>query len=175
MPETISEEYRQLNLRLHESNPDYGTTGAKLYPKVIELVEGLGTKDVLDYGCGKGTLQMTLPFQIRQYDPAIKGREAEPYPADIVVCTDVLEHIEPRHIYDVLAHLESLTRKVFFCTVATEPAKKILADGRNAHVMLRPVRWWVDELMERWEMAEFMLMGGGHFMFTGMKKSGGVG
>ena len=101
------------------------------------------------HGCGKSTLANNLPFHINQYDPCIEKYAGTPEAADIVVCTDVLEHIEPDYLDNVLDDLQRLTRKVGFFTVATRPAVKTLSDGRNAHLIQRPVEWWVPKLCER--------------------------
>lgn len=91
----ITEEYREANKRLHEINERYGTSGAKWARKVSQLVQSTGSSSVLDYGCGKGLLAAALPeLGIREYDPAIPGKDSEPESAEFVVCTDVLEHIE---------------------------------------------------------------------------------
>lgn len=141
--QTISEEYRSLNSELHSRNPNYGVMGKLYADQVLQLTEMVGSRDVLDYGCGKGTLGMNLPFDIREYDPAIKSKSASPSPADIVVCTDVLEHIEPEFVDNVVQHLAMLVRRIGFFTVATRPALKTLADGRNAHLTIQPLSWWI--------------------------------
>lgn len=142
----ISEEYRRLNEQLHESNPEYGVSGQKYLNHVIEIAQAVGTQDILDYGCGKSTLAHNLPFIIKQYDPAIPKFAAEPQPADVVVCTDVLEHVEPELIDNVLQHLASLTKKAGFFTAATRPAKKTLSDGRNAHILVKSGNWWIQKI-----------------------------
>jgi 2-polyprenyl-3-methyl-5-hydroxy-6-metoxy-1,4-benzoquinol methylase len=120
--------------------------------KVLELAKALGTTDVLDYGCGKSTLARNLPFTIKQYDPAIEKYKEAPSPADIVVCTDVLEHIEPEFIDNVLEHLAKLTKKKGYFTASTIEAQKVLADGRNAHLLIKPAKWWVDKFREYFEI-----------------------
>lgn len=134
-------EYAALQKQLHE-DASYGTSGHKHAQRIVQLARQLGTKDVLDYGRGKGTLARSLPFQIKEYDPFVPGYDADPAPADLVVCSDVLEHIEPSCIHNVLAHLYTLTRKALFIDVACRPAKKVLADGRNAHlIQWSPTEW----------------------------------
>lgn len=138
-------EYQALQEQLH-ARGDYGISGQKHADKIIELSKRLGTKDVLDYGCGKSTLAKSLPFYIQQYDPFIPAYAAEPNPADLVVCSDVLEHIEPACLGDVLEHIYSKTMKALFIDVATRPAQKVLADGRNAHLIQEKPLWWLNRL-----------------------------
>lgn len=144
----ISDSYREQNRLLHEQNPHYGVTGGVRARAVRSLVAKIGAEKVLDYGCGKGYLKIALgsPEWLREYDPAITGKDAEPEPADLVVCSDVLEHIEPEYLDAVLAHLSALTRKAAYLVVHTGPAAKKLPDGRNAHLIQRPAQWWEGEI-----------------------------
>ena len=110
---------------------------------------------VLDYGCGQGVLTRRLSdldfsrsgeqhiIVPAEYDPAIPGKDDMPAPADIVVCADVLEHVEAECLPHVMEHLEQLTQGFIIAIIATGKAKKTLPDGRNAHILLkRPGEWW---------------------------------
>lgn len=147
--QVITKEYRELNSQLHKDNVHYGMSGGRNAYLVMQLALELNTMDILDYGCGKSKLAHNLPFKIKQYDPAIP-KYADPVlgARDIVVCTDVLEHIEPNCLDDVLKHLSLLVKKVGYFTVATRPAKKTLADGRNAHLIVQPMHWWLQKLFK---------------------------
>lgn len=152
----ISPEYCDQNRQLHESNPLYGTSSAVWAPKVRGLVESFGGKTVLDYGCGKGKLAAALTdIDVREYDPAIPGKDSEPSPADIVACTDVLEHIEPECLDEVLAHIRSLTGTVAFLNIATVPAIKTLPDGRNTHLLVKDEEWWHARIAPLFEIIEW--------------------
>lgn len=153
--ELITEGYRSLNAKMHETMPEYGVNGREYVDQIASLAERIHTKDILDYGCGKGTLGMHFPFTVKQYDPAIPKHADLPQPADIVVCTDVLEHIEPALIDNVLNHLGGLTKKVLFCTVALEKAMKVLPDGRNAHLILESSQWWFGKLSDRLDIINY--------------------
>ena len=144
----ISDEYRELNRKLHESRPDYGTSGQKYAQIVRQLMDAERSYDLLDYGCGKQTLAQALGVPVRGYDPAIAELAAAPEAADIVACTDVLEHIEPDKLGAVLDDIRRCTRKVALLTIATGPAKKTLEDGRNAHLIQRNAQWWLPLLWE---------------------------
>lgn len=150
-----SEQYRQLNEQLHQDNENYGKSGSKWSFVILKLAEQLRTKDILDYGCGKSSLSLHLPFSIKQYDPAIKKYEDKPNPADVVVCTDVLEHIEPECLDNVLQHLSVLTKQMGLFTASTKPAIKTLADGRNAHLIVKPGNWWLLKILNYFDVKEF--------------------
>ena len=142
----ISENYRALNAQAHEDDPSWGSTAHQHAPVIKEMMAKFGTADVLDYGCGKRTMEKALGLTIANYDPAIPECAAEPEPHDLVVCTDVLEHIEPECVADVLAHLRALTKRAAYLVICNVPAVKILPDGRNAHVTVQPARWWLKAL-----------------------------
>ena len=133
----ISDKYRQQLGAMHKKLPRFGI-GSK-HRK--ELVTFLGFDDILDYGCGKGRLETK-----KKYDPAIPEFSEDPAPADLVVCTDVLEHIEPECLDDVLKHIRSKMLKAGYFTIGCSPAAKKLPDGRNAHLIIKPPEWWVKKL-----------------------------
>jgi len=154
---TISEGYKELNRKLHESNDSYGRSGGKRAETVKSMVEamkkpvdqgGMGIEhpSVLDYGCGKGELARKLPFPIWEYDPAIPGKDVPPRSANLVVCTDVLEHIEPDMIDSVIADLARCTLSGAYLVIATTAAIKVLEDGRNAHLIQEGEKWWRKKL-----------------------------
>lgn len=145
----ISPEYISQLRQLHDSSQTFGASGGKIAAKVAELAEEYKTVDILDYGCGKGELMKALSFPIHQYDPAVPGFETVPQPHDLVVCNDVLEHVQPEYIEAVLDDLKRVIHKVGYFLVATRPAKKTLPDGRNSHLLVHTADWWLDKLRER--------------------------
>lgn len=151
----ISGEYRKQNTALHKKS-SYGASGGRWAKIVKTLAEHYKTCDILDYGAGKGMLKKRLRgVSVREYDPAIKGKDALPESADIVVCTDVLEHVEPDCISDVLDHIQSLTRVISFFVIATREAGKTLPDGRNAHLIIQPSEWWRLKLTKRFKVCRW--------------------
>lgn len=165
----ISPDYAEQNRTLHEQRPEYGVSGRKYAPVVMDIVESIGSKDVLDYGCGKSTLARALNFPIREYDPCIPGKDAAPSPADIVACTDVLEHIEPDCLEAVLEDLARVTRKVLICTVCTVLAEKTLPDGRNAHLIVEPMDWWAGRLNQHFRWLAYQNSGATFLAVLGAK------
>lgn len=143
----ISRAYCREQVLLHARPAGYGGKGGKWAAAAVALAEACRAQSLLDYGCGRGQLadclrQADVSFAIREYDPAIPGKDMLPEPADVVVCTDVLEHIEPEKLTAVLAHVKRLTRKAALLVVATRPSGKTLTDGRNAHLILESDDWW---------------------------------
>jgi hypothetical protein len=146
----ITEQYRALQKDLHEKY-DYGK-GVDA-EECAGVVRGhFGPKNtVLDYGCGQGHLGRLLrpDYDVREYDPAINGKHHEPEAADVIVCADVMEHIEPECLDSVLGHIRTLARRAVIFVIATGPSNKVMADGRGAHLIVEGADWWVPKL-EGW-------------------------
>ena len=147
----ITKSYAALNRSLH-SKGSYGRNGDKWASRVSELVDRLQPSSILDYGCGQGALGRALGHAVSEYDPAIPGKDEPPQPADLVICTDVLEHVEPECLQSVLDHLRDLTTGALFAVISTRPAKKFLEDGRNAHLIVRSWGFWEAELASRFKL-----------------------
>lgn len=136
---------------MHLRPEGYGGKGKKWVDAVIQILVDLKATSVLDYGCGQGTLARALRakqvpgLRIAEYDPAIPGKDGYPSFADLVTCTDVLEHIEPDRLDTVLQHLRLLARRAVFVVVSLRPSEKVLPDGRNAHLIVQPEAWWLEQ------------------------------
>lgn len=152
-PVLISSEYAQLNAQLHKENLAYGVGGGKHAEVVLKITQKLKSTSVLDYGCGKGYLAKALPFPIWEYDPAFPDKSASPRPADLVVCADVLEHIEPETLPYVLDDLRRVTKRVGYFVIHTGPAGKTLPDGRNTHLIQQKENWWKRKLSKFFSVA----------------------
>lgn len=149
----ISPAYLQEQKILHARPNGYGGKGDKWAAAVVELAVRFDAGSVLDYGCGEGSLattlrRMSVRFRVSEYDPAMPGKDELPSFADLVVSTDVIEHVEPDRLDAVLAHLKLLARKAVFVVVATRPSGKVLSDGRNAHLILEQDAWWTERFLQ---------------------------
>jgi 2-polyprenyl-3-methyl-5-hydroxy-6-metoxy-1,4-benzoquinol methylase len=166
----ISDEYRRLNYELHQKG-NYGISGAKYAADILRLTDAHGFRSILDYGCGKGLLKKALDGHcsapIVEYDPAFPEKADLPKPADLVVCGDVLEHVEPECLEAVLDHIRDLAKRAVFLVIATRHASKHLSDGRNAHLIVEPASWWMPKLQRRWLTGSFM-GNAGELVFCGM-------
>lgn len=146
----ITSDYLAMQKALHD-NASYGTSGRHS----AELVKEFNDTDILDYGCGKRTLEAALGFDIANYDPAIEGLEHNNQPHNIVFCGDVLEHIEPELLDDVLRDIKRCTLKKAILIACTVPAKKTLPDGRNAHLILKDANWWYEKVKEHFTVIKY--------------------
>lgn len=155
----ISDEYREMQKTLHE-NPEYGVSSV-LYAPVVDLViSQYQIKEILDYGAGKCRLRDSLTEYVKYYayEPSNPDLAESPKPRELVCCIDVLEHIEPDCLMDVLDDLKRLVLKYGLFTIHTGPAMKILPDGRNAHLTQEPWSWWQDKLEERFKIVRVLEM-----------------
>jgi len=147
----ISPEYRALQQVMH-AEKRYGKSGGKWWMRVAEMFREHGCKTWLDYGCGTGKLasnirKLKLPVVITEYDPGVPEKAEPPRGRfDLVTCIDTLEHIELDCYPAVLEHLNAVTGKVLFAVISTRPAGKVLPDGRNAHLLVRPSSWWLRQM-----------------------------
>lgn len=160
----ISDGYREQQRELHE-RPDYGVASVGFAPAVAALIRELGARSVTDYGAGKQRLHGALSdlgvtVDYRPYDPAFP-EYGPARDADLVCCIDVLEHIEPECLDAVLGDLARITRVAGLFTIHTGPARKVLADGRNAHLIQQSEAWWIDKLRPLFRVTRRADTGGG--------------
>lgn len=146
MNKLISSAYQQQLQKLHRDREDFGRSQHRWALHLNTITDVLNTIDVLDYGCGKGSLPLFMPFDINCYDPAVPEFSNPPAPSDIVFCTDVLEHVEIEHEDAVLEDLYRLTQRLLFVNINLQKASKELPDGRNAHINLKTIEEWLDQL-----------------------------
>lgn len=150
----ITEAYKETQKHLH-ANYDYGK-GVDA-PECAKIVKGFSdVETVLDYGCGQGHLARLLDgYEVEEYDPCIEGKDDEPANADVVVCADVLEHIEPELLDNVLLHIRVLTKKYAVLVIATGPSKKVMKDGRTAHLIVEGQGFWFQKLTPMFNFERF--------------------
>ena len=157
-PVTISDAYRSEQRQLHQ-NKNYGRASAAYAPLVASLLGHGRCRSLSDYGAGKRNLQRALgpdagSIEYHPYDPAFP-EYGDPQPADLVSCIDVLEHVEPELLDECLDPIASITRRLVLITVHSGPAKKTLSDGRNAHLIQQPLRWWLPKFGRRFDLVYF--------------------
>lgn len=172
----ITEPYRQAQSQMHATY-DYGTASIAYAPIVAKIMNSNRLYELLDYGAGKGNLLkainadrlVTHAFEYTPYEPSNPVWATAPRPSHFVACIDVLEHIEPDCLDDVLDDLKRVTSAIGFFTVATGPAVKVLPDGRNAHLIQEGPQFWLPKIMERFDLQTFQANDGG-FMVTVLAK-----
>lgn len=136
------------------------------------MIDYLQPKSILDYGCGKGTLidgiQKRYPsIQCYKYDPSITEYDTIPVQyADMVLNTDVLEHIPVEDIDEVLKNISSISQQVYF-NLHHSRAATILPNGENAHCTVRSPNWYRRKLKQYFSHVE-LLPGRRHIASVGI-------
>lgn len=155
----ITEEYREQQRQMHEKY-NYGTASIGYAPMVANIINKYQVSELLDYGAGRLNLMKAIAnnklvnhqFRYIPYEPSNPEFAEKPENAEMVACIDVLEHIEPDCLDDVLDDLKRVTDVIGFFSIATTPAAKTLPDGRNAHLIVEPMEWWLPKLMSRFDI-----------------------
>ena len=151
MSQKISDSYLLEQKRLHEINNSYGVASLTHVQTIKNLMTEAKLNSLCDYGAGKKNLQKGLiekgfkDFEYYPYDPVFP-EYGKPKKAELICCIDVMEHIEEEFLENVLDEIFQITLKFCYFSIATIPAKKILTDGRNAHIIQQPSRWWLLKL-----------------------------
>lgn len=149
----ISHQYRQEQEKLHATGT-YGTASIQYAPLVSDIIKRLQVRHLLDYGCGENVnlakhLKVDHKVTYQAYDPAVPRFSTPAAPAEMVACVDVLEHIEPDLLDNVLDDLTRVAEVILFASIDTGPAMKALSDGRNAHLIQEPMSWWLPKFWAR--------------------------
>lgn len=151
-----SDDYRDLLRDLHDSEVSFGVGGQHALV-ISQICKSLQIGSVTDYGAGKRGLEKVLreEFALKldyfPYDVAFP-EYGRPVPADLVCCIEVLEHVEPEFIDQVIGELAQITIKWGYFTVHCADAGKFLADGRNAHILQRPISWWLTKFSQHFDV-----------------------
>lgn len=142
----ISNKIKQAYIDIHNTTP-FGKR-SKIPKELKTYIQKIQPKSICDFGCGKGNLIEVLKenyprIQVSGYDPANPKYD---YPIndqfyDLLISTDVLEHVEPEYIDETLKFLVDKSTYVYH-KIALSPAKLILPDGRNAHLIQESSAWW---------------------------------
>lgn len=144
-----SKEYQDLLTEMHKNNPKWGSEFKKMpVPQLLrETIKKYKPKTILDFGCGKGFLSKRLQndfpnINVSGWDPS-HGTELDGT-YDMIVSTDVLEHVEPDYLDETLHELYNRTNIVQYHNIACYYATAILPDGRNAHLStMTPDTWQI--------------------------------
>lgn len=124
----------------------YGTSAYLYFEQIAKEVLNLNPGSVLDFGCGRSDLVAHFwnegRRRIGKYDPGIpQFKEMPEGRFDLVLCTDVMEHIRMLDVEAILRAIHRKSSRALF-TISMKPARAKLPDGRNAHVTLLNAREW---------------------------------
>jgi 2-polyprenyl-3-methyl-5-hydroxy-6-metoxy-1,4-benzoquinol methylase len=165
---TYSDSYKQELITKHKTSRLWGSNVAvSRMDYVSSHLLKLNAHTVLDYGCGKGAVKewmsTNLPsYDVYEYDPGIEGKDSPPNPADYIICFDVMEHIEPKYVDNVIEHLRGLMLKGGYIYICLLPAHELLPNGSNAHLTIKPAEWWLEKFKNAFEVVENVIQTRGH-------------
>ena len=147
----INSNYQQQLQNLH--NIGKFNNGHKSYQIIENFMHLYKPTSVLDFGCGQGGLISTISqlhknVYVEGYDPGTEQFSKFPTRTfDAVVSTDAIEHIEPEFLTDTLTSVGQLLERCGCFRIACYPAKKMLQDGRNAHLIVETPEWWREKIL----------------------------
>jgi hypothetical protein len=158
----ISDEYKDLLKENHDQAgaKKWGRSGGRNFgDRVAEFIrKRKGIKTVLDFGAGQQSLEQRVkelePERYAElvwtnYDPGIRGIDTPPTESfDLIISSDVLEHIEPVELPNVLKWIYEHHKYYQYHLIACDPCKSTLPDGRNAHLIVETPEWWFHRLKD---------------------------
>ena len=134
-----------------------GEALAEYKHNVFNLIKENNIKTILDYGCGKAKFHSILfnnkkvpgspmGIDVTAYDPAVPEFANKPTGQyDLVLCVDVMEHVQEDKVEEVIKDIFTFSNKVFL-TITCYPATQILLNGKNAHYTIKEPDWWKEKL-----------------------------
>lgn len=143
--------YTELYKQIHKKKK-YGISGDRLVPELRKLIP-TGCKSLLDYGAGQSNTAALLGKELSiptlyAYDACVEGRNVKPEGRfDVVICTDVLEHIPEDELDELLQDIGEYSDKAIF-VVSLVKAGEILPNGENAHCTVKPESWWIEKIKD---------------------------
>lgn len=160
----INQHYQQQIQDMHKGGKF--NNGAKQFKLLVPFLDQYQPCTLLDFGCGKGALiaciQESYPGTLCWgYDPGHAEFSHMPDQTfDAVISTDAIEHVEPEYLARTLELISSKIDRVAFFRIACHPAKKLLPDGRNCHLIVEEPDWWRYKIQQHmtgrivWERVE---------------------
>jgi len=165
-----TQKYGELQRTMHDEQK-YGLWGDHDLELINRAVGGLYHQvrrplSFMDYGAGNGSLGLEVEkfyrsVSVTNYDPFHPKWRDNPEPGihDVVNCADVMEHVEGQCVDNTISYIADHCRYVAVFSIALEEAKKELPDGRNAHITLKPVKWWMDRISRKFHVVEALTNG----------------
>lgn len=171
----FSQQHIEQQKQIHEECPAYGAASQVFAPMVSELVNANNIRTLLDYGSGQGTvpqnLELNHKLDVQLYDPAVEKFAEAPKPAEMVICLDVLDAVEPDHVDEVLDDLAALTEKMAFFSINTQSRDDLAVGGVSEGQAFQPPEWWLPKIMARFELYYFSRIDNGFVVVLNNKKN----
>ena len=158
----ITEDYQRQLVEVRERDENnglrWGASGGRNFGATLVAFIRRRSQviSILDFGCGHGTLKMYVDEHLEasplkdgrklewtEYDPGMPGKDIPPEGTfDLIVSTDVLEHVEPDQIDAALEWCTAHSKRQFHW-ISCSNSTKLLPDGRSVHLIVEPLEWWM--------------------------------
>ena len=150
----LIEQYKTIH-----AQSQYGRSAKTHRAAIQACIVELKPRSIVEYGCGRSRLCDDLEYNdasFERFDPAIPGIDVlSATEADLVINTDVLEHIPRAEVDELLGKIATLGNKVFF-NICTRLASEVLPNGENAHCTVLPAEEWLEILLQHFPDAELV-------------------
>jgi 2-polyprenyl-3-methyl-5-hydroxy-6-metoxy-1,4-benzoquinol methylase len=138
-----------------------------IYDELDYEIDRRGAANILDFGCGTSVhWHMDVPIRGKRtqsateyfgkklrgfyrYDPAHPEYHIKPTGKfDIIMCTEVLEHIPMEEMHDILTEMASYLVEdgIVILTIPKGLSSNSFPDGQNTHTTLMSTKEWHDLL-----------------------------
>jgi 2-polyprenyl-3-methyl-5-hydroxy-6-metoxy-1,4-benzoquinol methylase len=155
-----------------------GLDAVEFFLKHTPMIEG---DSIIDLGCGTGRAAVALaksPLRPRvvllDFCPIALEQDAYAMPFfnaclwrlpsnigryDWIFCVDVLEHIPPDHVNEVLDNMAKITKHGGFLQICTVPDGCGSMIGEKLHLTVESAEWWSVKIKERWKVYQMIVDG----------------
>jgi hypothetical protein len=180
-PEPMTEQEKYKRMWSHESyrNAAPGEVVASLFllaakpnclDQVIDYGSGTGRGALKIHSISKANVLM-LDFADNSLDEDVRSKLNENFRFEIAdltkpiehkakfgYCTDVMEHIQPDLVDDVIKNIMNSSEQVFF-QISTVPDMMGALIGQQLHLTVEPAQWWREKFLSlgyavQWELEE---------------------
>lgn len=173
-PLAVAEREKYERVWAHDAYRRY-SPGASLVDTAIKRLGMRPGDTMIDFGCGTGRPAMrfmdrglaaigidhtsaALDAEARRtirFEQACLWNLPTDLRADWGFCTDVMEHIPPERVHDVLLGIAERTAKgVFFQIALTRDGFGPQIIGAPLHLTIRSASWWFERLWRHWPAVE---------------------
>ena len=162
--------YKNQLYEQHIENKNWGQGSSLTKLKYFkEFLEENQCKTIIDYGCGKsnfkGFIEKDYDYKVTEYDIGIAGKDTLDEAADFIVCVDLLEHVEPDCLDNVLRHIQKYTLKGMFFSICKVKSHSSLKDGTNMHRIINDEDWWYSKVLQYFKLEKETLSTKYHIEF----------
>lgn len=171
LPTDLAETYRRV--WSHPAYRNYAPGERSVDGMIAELSPRVGAS-FIDFGCGTGRPAQELAkrgyrvLAVDFADNCLDNMVDVPFlvadltklpglSAQFGYCTDVMEHIEPERVGDVLAGIARCVRgAVYFAISTVDDAFGPALEGKQLHLTVRKATWWTEKMAAYWPIIDIV-------------------